>query len=381
MSSSQSPWGGAWGLGGRSCDFRRLNPSAASVTVGEKRETHVYRTVGRHPPRAGEVFTMPTRRGYPYQSKRRLFTLAALLLLIFASSCGRVGAPSYPNTTLLGKIDGLFPSDLSWSPDGSRIAVTTYSFGSNVSRIHLLDVKTGRSRQVMGSEWGWISATSWSPDGKQLLLVVIEGANELGPGIWVLNLEDGQSPEYISEGYWGTWSPIADELAIIDVLKSEPVWEVSVRLRDLDTSSDREIFGTKARYSLGLTWSPDGGQLAFALSPEEGSAEQYLYFLDLETRKMQQMTHSGIGSTPAWSPNGDLIAYVSEENDGTARLHFLGSDGRCDLIVPQTAGMTHPAWSPDGMYLAFVGQDGGIFRLDVQKALAGNYQGGELACP
>jgi TolB protein len=57
-------------------------------------------------------------------------------------------------------------------------------------------------------------------------------------------------------------------------------------------------------------------------------------------------------STPAWSPNGNQIAY-SEGVNGV--LHIASADGNADAIVSLSGSprTRDPSWSPDGQTLAF----------------------------
>ncbi|HCH08479.1 MAG TPA: hypothetical protein DEW32_04665, partial [Dehalococcoidia bacterium] len=60
-------------------------------------------------------------------------------------------------------------------------------------------------------------------------------------------------------------------------------------------------------------------------------------------------------SEPAWSPNGRLVAYVSNHN-GTLSLRI--SDARSgesrDIFSPPTGVCSAPQWSPDGNSISFM---------------------------
>jgi serine/threonine protein kinase len=84
----------------------------------------------------------------------------------------------------------------------------------------------------------------------------------------------------------------------------------------------------------------------------------------------------GVRKQPAWSPKGNLIAYVSDES-GSCDVWICdasGSNARnltADHNLPAAPWTnTHPAWSPDGERLAFFSDrdGGGIF---VMSALGG----------
>src|SRR6185436_11226570 len=58
--------------------------------------------------------------------------------------------------------------------------------------------------------------------------------------------------------------------------------------------------------------------------------------------------------TPAWSPDGRKLAFVSER-DGNAEIYVMNADGSAqENLTRQPANDSHPAWSPDGRKIAFV---------------------------
>ena len=82
-------------------------------------------------------------------------------------------------------------------------------------------------------------------------------------------------------------------------------------------------------------------------------------------RRAQQLTfRTGIESHPAVSPNGRLLAYVSESG-GNADIYLLHVNGRNSLNITEGSSEadTSPSFSPDGSLIAFRSErsGGGIF--------------------
>jgi Tol biopolymer transport system component len=74
------------------------------------------------------------------------------------------------------------------------------------------------------------------------------------------------------------------------------------------------------------------------------------------------VTILGEGSSPAWSPDGQRLAFA-RRTDGRAHLFVAGADGgRAVQLTYGAQDDVEPAWSPDGATLAFcsteVGEDG-----------------------
>ncbi|MDA8173951.1 MAG: hypothetical protein M0018_05075 [Nitrospiraceae bacterium] len=73
-----------------------------------------------------------------------------------------------------------------------------------------------------------------------------------------------------------------------------------------------------------------------------------------------KLTHThGINVSPALSPDGRLIAYVSDR-DGSPQIYVMNTDGsNITRVTFQGNYNTAPVWSPDGKRIAFAGRAGG----------------------
>ncbi len=86
---------------------------------------------------------------------------------------------------------------------------------------------------------------------------------------------------------------------------------------------------------------------------------------------------------PAWSPESQRIAFVSDRDGGTANLYTMDLDGGNiqRLTSLDNASVLSPAWSPDGTRIAFLAVSGsGTYTIQVinadgsgQKQIAGGF--------
>jgi serine/threonine protein kinase len=86
----------------------------------------------------------------------------------------------------------------------------------------------------------------------------------------------------------------------------------------------------------------------------EGNAELWLITLDGSQDEWRITYDPGQDFDPAWSPTGDLIAYVSEKT-GSGDIYIstpLGFEAE-RITLNKDPFDRHPTWSPDGRYLAF----------------------------
>jgi len=115
----------------------------------------------------------------------------------------------------------------------------------------------------------------------------------------------------------------------------------------------------------GFDISPDGKTLAFSWNAN-GHWEIYLLQLDIATATPRQLTHgSGAKFAPHWSPDGQKLAYVLDEEGGECfdiYIYDMATKQHTN-ITPGTPETIHPgiSWSPDGQWLAFASNRSGRF--------------------
>ena len=127
-------------------------------------------------------------------------------------------------------------------------------------------------------------------------------------------------------------------------------------------------------------WSPDGRRLAY-VSFETQKAVVWVQDLSTGERRMVA-NFRGSNSAPAWSPDGRQLA-VALSRDGLTQLFTMPVAGGTPQRVTSSNSIdTEPVFSPDGRRLYFVSDRGGgpqIYRVDAgggpveRVTFAGNY--------
>ncbi len=104
-------------------------------------------------------------------------------------------------------------------------------------------------------------------------------------------------------------------------------------------------------------WSPDGKKIAY-VSFELGKAAVYVQ--DLMTGRRHIVANfRGSNSAPAWAPDGQHLAVVLSR-DGRSGIYLVGENGGRPALVESSQGIdTEPSFSPDGKYLIFTSDRGG----------------------
>ncbi|MES2241662.1 MAG: Tol-Pal system beta propeller repeat protein TolB [Pseudomonadota bacterium] len=119
-------------------------------------------------------------------------------------------------------------------------------------------------------------------------------------------------------------------------------------------------------------WSPTGAQLAY-VSFE--SRKPVIYAHDVASGKRRLLANfRGSNSAPAWAPSGNqLVATLSR--DGGSQLYAIPATGGEARRLTQSASIdTEPAFSPDGKYVYFVSDRGGSPQIYRMGANGGNVE-------
>ncbi len=104
-------------------------------------------------------------------------------------------------------------------------------------------------------------------------------------------------------------------------------------------------------------WSPDGKRLAY-VSFESKRSMVYIQNLN-DGRRFRVAAFNGINSAPAWSPDGKRLA-MTLSKDGNPEIYVLHLENKKLQRLTFHHGIdTEPAWSPDGKSLVFTSDRSG----------------------
>ncbi len=119
-------------------------------------------------------------------------------------------------------------------------------------------------------------------------------------------------------------------------------------------------------------WSPNGTQLAY-VSFE--SRKPVVYAHDIASGKRRLIANfRGSNSAPAWSPDGRILA-VTLSRDGGSQLYTIDANGGEPRRLAQSGSIdTEPAYSPDGKSIYFVSDRGGAPQIYRMAATGGNIE-------
>ncbi|HUK05564.1 MAG TPA: Tol-Pal system beta propeller repeat protein TolB [Burkholderiales bacterium] len=119
-------------------------------------------------------------------------------------------------------------------------------------------------------------------------------------------------------------------------------------------------------------WSPDGRRLAYVSFQQK---KPIVYVQDIAAGKQSVVANfKGSNSAPAWSPDGTKLA-VSLSREGGSQIYLINPDGSNVRRLTQSGGIdTEPVFSPDGQTLYFTSDRGGSPQIYRMPASGGEAQ-------
>lgn len=155
--------------------------------------------------------------------------------------------------------------------------------------------------------------------------------------------------------------------------------QFALYVADADGRNSQQILSSDEPI-LSPAWSPDGTKLAYVSFETERPA---IYIQDLATSQRARMTSfRGINSAPAWSPDGRQLA-MSLSKDGRPEIYVMNIAERTfERMTDSNSIDTEPSWSPDGRSIVFTSDRSGgpqLYQMDVATKQAqrltftGNY--------
>jgi TolB protein len=148
-------------------------------------------------------------------------------------------------------------------------------------------------------------------------------------------------------------------------------WTYQLQVADADGMNPQTI-ATSNEPIMSPAWSPDGRQMAY-VSFERKTAAIYVQTLATGART-RVAEFPGINGAPAWSPDSTRLA-LTLSKDGSPDIYVLNLGTRALTKVTNSLAIdTEPTWSPDGNNIVFTSGRGGKPQLYMVSSQGGNEQ-------
>ncbi len=248
-----------------------------------------------------------------------------LVLITLGVNDGEIGAVELPLP---------FPIyQATWSPAGGQIAVAAEATSGEEQQIYLLDVDNMSQMQAISQPYPVIHHLSWSGNGAYLAY-----SHSLRYPEDTVTVEEEDGYKVVGESH----------VSIIELMPETPIQEVLIT----------------QRLNMPVGWLADNTTLVISAYRSDGD-EGKIYTYNLASSELKSLTPDNVCDLyPSVSPNGEQIVFTSMSDPkaqtgrfllGLPDVFMMQADGTARRRLTNTPDVIEfaPAWSPDGQYIAY----------------------------
>ena len=230
-----------------------------------------------------------------------------------------------------------------WSPDATRIAFTCYAPpGSGSVLTAQICIYSMLTNHLVS--WprfhGTNASPAWSPDGSQLMFMSSMYGN---PELFVTDASGGH-PKRITYATGASTSPswnpkTGQQVAFVSDRGGIP----QLYTMNADGSSETKVNLPDMGYVIDPAWSPNGQLLAFSWRRPNGNYD--LYVMEIATHQLVELTRdAGRNERPSWAPDGRHLVFESTRT-GTRQIWSMLADGTAARQLTKQGQNESPNWS------------------------------------
>ncbi|HKV28676.1 MAG TPA: hypothetical protein VJN90_10435 [Candidatus Acidoferrales bacterium] len=240
-----------------------------------------------------------------------------------------------------------------WSPDDSRIAFTCFESFRHVVSAQICMFSTLTNRLTSFPRFpGTNSSPAFSPNGNELAFMA---SHEGDPQIYVTDTSGGHMHRLtysLGVSTSPTWNPktgnqiifVSDRGGLPDLFQmnadGSSVQKIPLSAATGVAANDLPATG----YVIDPAWSPNGELLAFSWRRPAGNYD--IYIMDLASHQLAELTRdSGQNERPSWAPDGRHIVFESTRT-GSLQIWSMLADGSESRVLTSSGRNESPNWSP-----------------------------------
>ena len=264
-----------------------------------------------------------------------------------------------------------------WIEEGKRIAFI-YADKDGVPQLWVMNAD-GSDRKCVSNFENGVEGFKFSPDSKKVILIsTVKYSREAKDVYADLPNATGRVIDDLMYKHWDQWTkdiphPFLADFSgdgisnIEDIMAAEP-YECPMR-----------PFGGAESFA----WAPDGKSLVYCSRKKTGleyalSTNSDLYLYNLEDKTTRNLTEGMMGydTNPAFSPDGNQLAWLSMEHDGYESeknrifVMDMATGEKRDLTTDWDYTADAVAWNPNGKDIYFIAAYQGvtpIFSINVES--------------
>ena len=270
-------------------------------------------------------------------------------------------------------------SNATWVTDGKQIAFISAENGT--PQVWVMDADGENRRQLSNLEQG-VEGFKISPDGSKIVMIATIKYNRTAQDVYPdLPKANARIIDDLMYKHWDEWVTAIPHPFIANLdLKAGTITDVKDIMQDEPYEAPMRPFGGIES----LAWSTDSKSLIYVSRKKTGkeyalSTNSDLYRYDLANGSTVNLTEGMMGydTNPAFSPDGNYVAWLSMEHDGYEsdknRLFILNvaTGEKTDLTAAWDYHVDSFAWAQDSKSIYFIAPKDGvtpIFNVTLENA-------------
>jgi Tol biopolymer transport system component len=221
--------------------------------------------------------------------------------------------------------------------------------------------RNGRTVGHVGSP-GAYTDVSLGPDGRELAVAAYEPQTSRAD-IWIIELDRDVATRFTTEAgddVCAVWSPDGRRIAFSSARDAPPFMHV----KDVTSGDEQVLLPSRGTLQAPNDWSPDGRNIIY--SDRDPSTDWDLWVLPLDGQRdpFPFLRTPSKEMTASFSPDGDWVAYASDES-GRLEVYVTPFSDAGKRRRVSTDGGYLPYWRDDGKELFYLSLDDRLMAVPV----------------
>ena len=339
-----------------------FSPDGAYVYYNTPEKEHPNRTIFRIPSTGGQEAAIAYDTVSPITFSPDQQKIAFIRFhppessIVFTNSDGSGNEQILSSRNKTAGYEG-WGSNLSWSPDGTRIAICGWRIIDGRFTHELIEVRIadGSERIIAAPGWDYLDDVGWLSDQSGLIVRARE-TNASPWQIWHVSYPSGETRRITNDLNYYDEISLSGDSRLLVVTKSVVDWNIWLtQFEDAGRARQITFGGTAADGAQGLAFTPD--EKIIYTSPRDGNTD--LWIMNTDGSDQRQLTKNAgeSNSGPSVTRDGRFIVFLSSRAGKWEIWRMDADGGNPQQLTHSGAFAQSPFLTPDGAWIYFTSQD------------------------